>query len=276
MDRANTRTRRRSVLPVGFASSWIRRIRWFRSRFGTKEIFLKPLRVLVSPLLIPLLPRRTILFAGRTLPCFDHPHNATWSGERCLEMAIAKHLLELADPETTLEVGNVLAHYLAVRHEVIDKYEKGARNLDIVDLSTSRRYDLILSISTFEHIGFDEPYAGPSEEKILAAVETCQRHLSRSGRLVLTLPLGYNPGLDRILADGSFKADVEHYFERTGYLTWKHSSKERALARSFGRPWPYANALLVAEFHRKEESLDLARSEPTARSSTGVGPHGRP
>ena len=55
------------------------KVRWFAKRFGVSEMFWKPVRVGFSPLVIPLLPKRTFEFKGATLPCFYHWYNMTWA-----------------------------------------------------------------------------------------------------------------------------------------------------------------------------------------------------
>ena len=73
-----------------------------------------------------------------------------------------------------LEVGHVLGHYGNHDHAVLDKYETaaGVINEDIT-LADRGRFDLILSISTFEH-SFDDDATGGSADKILAAIAACR------------------------------------------------------------------------------------------------------
>jgi hypothetical protein len=74
-------------------------------------------------------------------------------------------------------VGNVLSHYFSVNHDVVDKYEKaeGVINRDIIDFHPSKEYDLIISISTLEHVGWDEDISDHKilhdPSKILRAIE---------------------------------------------------------------------------------------------------------
>ena len=70
-----------------------------------------------------------------------------------------------------LEVGNVLSHYFRVHHDVIDKYEKtnGVINIDAVDFDPPKRYDLIVTISTLEHVGWNEN--SRDSTKIPSAIE---------------------------------------------------------------------------------------------------------
>jgi hypothetical protein len=238
----------RSHLYSGLAA----KVRWFAKRFGVSEMFWKPVRVGCSPLIIPFLPQRTFEFKGRTLRCFYHWYNMTWAGERTVEIPIARSYLEAHPGATVLEVGNVLPHYYPAEYEVVDKFERGPHiiNADIVDYSPPTRYDLILSISTFEHIGFDDEASGSSGDKILAALANCRRLLSARGLLVITVPTGYNPDLDRMVQLGSLGSSAEYFLRRTGRRQWQPCGRDEALSCRYRRPYPYANGLLVAEFAR--------------------------
>ena len=56
-------------------------------------------------------------------------------------------------------------------------------NEDIVDFSPSKNYDLIVSISTMEHVGWDEYPNDPP--KILKGLRNLTRLLSPRGSLLL-------------------------------------------------------------------------------------------
>ncbi len=230
----------------------IGKVRWFIKRFGAREVVLKPLRLIFAPVIIPLLPKRTFEFRGNSLPCFYHRYNVTWAGERAVEVPIANWYLKQFPASDVLEVGNVLSHYFPVSHDILDKFEKGKGivNEDIVDFTPPKQYGLVLSISTFEHIGFDDEASEPSGQKIRKAVSSCLQHLRADGRLVLTVPLNYNPDLDRMIQDGGLKASAEFYLRRVQPLTWESSTQAEAFKHGYGTPFPYANAILVAEFRK--------------------------
>ena len=141
-------------------------------------------------------------FRGKPYRYFWHRYNATWRNERAVEIPIARGFLEGACPDRVLEIGNVLSHYGAVSHMVVDKYEQaeGIRNEDVCDFKSDKKYELILSISTLEHVGWDEE--PKDESKVLRAFENLRRLLAPGGRLVVTIPLGYNPSLDRMIDEG--------------------------------------------------------------------------
>lgn len=155
-----------------------------------------------------------------------------------------------ADPTRTLEVGNVLAHYGPIKHQVLDKFETGPGviNEDIVTFRPLQSYDLILSISTFEHIGFDDASEGSSSEKILEAIRSCRGLLSASGKLVITVPIGYNPELNLLIGSGRLGAAAQTFLRKTGRQEWRECSRDEALRCEYKSPFPYANAILVAEF----------------------------
>lgn len=231
------------------------KVPWFIKRFGAGEVVMKPLRLALAPVIIPLLPKRTFEFRGKRFPCFYHRYNMTWAGERAVEVPIARSYLEQCQGKSILEVGNVLSHYFPIRHEVLDKFEKGTGviNKDILDFKPGKQYALIISISTFEHIGFDDEADEPSDKKIARAIAACWDLLTPDGRLVLTVPLGYNPDLDRMIATGELGATEESYLRRATRLGWEPCRKDEALRCRFKTPYPYANAILVAEFSKQNK-----------------------
>ena len=229
------------------------KVPWFIKRFGAAELVLKPVRVIFAPLIIPLLPRKHFGFNGQSLDCFYHRYNMTWAGERCIEIPIAKSYLDHFSGKRVLEVGNVLSHYLPISHDVLDKFEKGPGiiNEDIIGFAPQKRYDLILSISTFEHIGYDDEAEESSSKKIKQAIEACtQKLLAPGGKLVITVPIGYNPELDQMIKNGELKTSADSFMRRVKKLDWVASTKAEALNCRFRKPFPYANAILVAEFSK--------------------------
>jgi len=229
-------------------SGFTGKVRWFAKRFGWREMFLLPLRKLASPIVRPFLRPREFEYRGQRLQCVFENYNVTWSNERCAELPIARwHLAQTEG--AVLEIGNVLGHYGPHSHTVIDKYESAPSviNADITEWQTDRRFALILSISTFEHIGFDDN-GGNSKEKIQAAIAACRALLAPDGRLVITVPLGYNPALDELIANDKLAADQAHFLLRHGRRQWREALQTEAAGTKYGHPFPYANGLWVAEF----------------------------
>lgn len=183
---------------------------------------------------------------------FFHPHNHTWDNERAVEIPlIVTELLKHKDTRV-LEVGNVLHHYLPVNHDIVDKYEvaSGVINVDIIDYKPAHKYDLIVSISTLEHVGWDEnPHTQENlgqTDKIQKAVSCLKAMLQKGGRLVITVPIGYNPHLDTLLKKNLIKVDKIVYLQRIDSDNhWQEVSAKAALKSKFWQPYSYANALAI-------------------------------
>lgn len=139
------------------------------------------------------------MLRGERYPLLHRLHGLTWTTERAVEVPVAQRALERHRGKRILEVGNVLSHYMPVAHEIVDKYERapGVRNIDVLDLPPQPSYDLILTISTLEHVGRDEEPREP--ERAIRALEHLRRMLAPGGALLATVPAGYNPALDRAL-----------------------------------------------------------------------------
>jgi SAM-dependent methyltransferase len=153
-------------------------------------------------------------FAGDTYECIVHPYNATWRNERAAELPLARSFLNRM-PGRGLEVGNVLAHYGPIDHVVVDRYERadGVVNVDASEYTAEEPFDFIVSISTLEHVGWDEGEVR-QPDKARQTVEHLRTLLAPSGVLFLTCPAGYNPGLDRLM----FEPSTDHPPLRHGFL----------------------------------------------------------
>lgn len=154
---------------------------------------------------------KTFYFKGKEFKYFYGLYNATWKNERAVEIPIILYLLKKFDEKDILEVGNVLDHYISVKHDVVDKYEKNKKviNEDVVDFKSNKKYKLIVSISTIEHVGWDE---NPKEPlKILKAIKNLKSHLSYKGKMIITFLKGYNSYLDKLLDDGKLGFSKIYY-----------------------------------------------------------------
>lgn len=199
--------------------------------------------------------RWTFPFDGAQLELLAHPHNTTWLNERTVEIPVALHVLEALPDARVLEVGNVLANYCDHRHEVVDKYERaaGVMNTDIVDFHPDGAYDLVVSISTIEHIGWDEDVREP--EKIQLALEHLRSLLAPGGMLLVTVPAGYNPWLDQALRDGRVAFEELHAFRRAGRsLRWIPAKYEEVAGLKLTRRPYWPRAVFVGIDRRPGES----------------------
>ncbi len=200
-----------------------------------------------------------------------HPYNGAYLTERTVEVSIVKNLLAEKPGARILEVGNVLSHFFAASHDIVDKYEKGPGviNSDILEFAPNRRYDRIVSISTIEHIGWDEDPAqttriyinGESPEEVLPKIEPQKivetlnflcGLLSPEGFIVVTIPVGYNPYLDNMIENKTIAFDSVYCIRRKSWLnTWVECTYPEAMARVYNEYYPWANAVLVGIMRNK-------------------------
>ena len=195
---------------------------------------------------------RTFTFQGSRYHYFFHKYNTTWRNERCVEIPIVRKILEGCQSREILEVGNVLSHYYPVKHDIVDKYEvfSGVINQDVVDFLPSKRYDLIVSISTMEHVGWDEDPRDQSKilgepVKILNALDNLQECLAPGGNMVITFPVGYNPQLDKSLAEGRIGFTKRLCMKRVSKNKWVEADWAACREARYGVPYAAANALVV-------------------------------
>lgn len=153
----------------------------------------------------------TFRYEGRVYPYLDAKYNGTRINERAVEVPVALDLLN--DAVRTLEVGAVLPHYLPDwpehGHEVVDLHEEcpGVTNADVLEYAPSRSYDLVLCISTLDHLR--------DADEVERAVKQMRSWLSAGGRLFATIPAGQpagvggGPWLDDLVLSGGLGAEVK-------------------------------------------------------------------
>lgn len=189
---------------------------------------------------------KSFTFQGRIYDYFYHKYGRTWENERSVEVPIIWEIVKKHQEGSILEVGNVLSHYFPVQHDILDKYEKASRviNQDVVNFQPPKKYGLIVSISTLEHVGWDEKPKNPL--KILHAIENLKtRCLAPGGRIVVTLPLGYNSHIDKLLRKGKMPFTRKYYLKRVSYTSYLEVYWKDVCQVKFGLPFPYANGLVI-------------------------------
>lgn len=233
----------------------IRLARRFRelSRESWGSTFLKGADKLAVFAYAPIARRRcadlTFTCLGTEHRYFVHPYNATWRNERCVEIALAAHFLAERRPARVLELGNVLSYYGRDGHDVVDKYERspGVRNMDLLDLDpgTERAHDAFVSISTLEHIGWDESPRDPA--KVVRAWRKIEAlNQGNKDAVFITFPLGYNDALDAAVRDGVIRFQKTACLVRSGPGTeWREAPLAQGLGKRYASLYPAANALLV-------------------------------
>lgn len=182
------------------------------------------------------------LYGGDVLDGFDHAYNTTARNERAVEIAIALQFLGWVSG-AGLEVGNVLSHYgVSRRRRVVDLYEKApdVDNVDVFDIEGS--FDWIVSISTVEHVQWDTAPRDPTGA--IRAINHLVSLLSTDGRMLVTVPGGYNSPLDEYLATGAGATrDCTYVRDGDG---WQRTSERHFWP--YGHTTPWAESVWVGEW----------------------------
>jgi hypothetical protein len=208
---------------------------------------------------------RRFSFRGRRLRYETNRYHNAFLSERTVEIPVVRALLMGRPGERVLEVGNVLSHYGPVSHDVLDKYEKGAGIIrsDIVDYVPMRPYTAVVCISTLEHIGWDEDpndtlkitfdnkdpatvLSNIDPGKILRTLDLLKKMVLPGSRIIISVPLRYNPHLDKMLDDGAIVLTERYCFKRISRdNTWVETSWDDAKTMRYNAPYPCANGLLI-------------------------------
>jgi hypothetical protein len=176
--------------------------------------------------------------------------NRTWDNERAVEIPVVWDALRRRGHSAgVLEVGNVLGHYFAIEHPVLDRYEQHrcvTWNEDIVTFEPPFAPELILSISTLEHVGHSESPRDPG--KFHEAVEAVSSWLAPGGHLLFTVPLGYNPAVREYLdAPHTQRTSVRCLRRVTLDNLWLQADYAEVRDFRYNRPFPCANAVAIVE-----------------------------
>ena len=193
------------------------------------------------------LGRKTFRLGNVEYAYFLHPYNHTWDNERAVEVPVVRQLLESSDPPSTLEVGNVLSHYFDPGHTVIDKNEKCRYrpliNNDLIEFNPQQQFTLIVSISTIEHVGWDE--RPRDEAKVMIAFQKLRSLLAPGGKAVVTIPVGYNHFLDQRMRELADDGATFQCLKRVSEDNqWFETDLEDALRCEYGTPFMNANAIV--------------------------------
>ncbi len=135
---------------------------------------------------------------GKSFGYFDHAYNSTKLNERRVEVAVALELHRKG--RNVLEVGAVLPHYLSSwKHACIDLYEQypGVLNANVLEHEPAEKYDLILCVSTLDHLR--------SMGEVAMAVDRMRSWLLPQGLLFCTVPYGqfFCPWIDLMAISNS-------------------------------------------------------------------------
>ena len=202
--------------------------------------------------------RRIITYLWRNILCFTYPvsfcflnkkksfyfkkrryfycrekYNLSWRNERAIEIPIFQRLIRENSKANILEVGCVLKRYKSSTKSnwtIVDKFEKfgNTLNLDIIDYNPRKKFDLILSISTIEHIGLED---GSSEKnKVTKAINHIVTNcLSKNGKFIFSIPIGYNKYLDHKIFSKRIHLSKVYFFKKCKNNDWVEVDREKVV-----------------------------------------------
>lgn len=154
------------------------------------------------------------MFNGDCIPYFYHPYNHTRLNERQVEIPVFEKIIDGYSDADILEIGNVLPHYINAHHTVVDKYETGPGviNADATTYHPEKKFKCVISISTFEHIGYN--YGETNEPaKIRKTIEHIFGMVEPGGIFAMSGTVGYNPVFDQVIREAGL-FDQKYYYKR--------------------------------------------------------------
>jgi SAM-dependent methyltransferase len=216
------------------------------------ERIVTPLQTKVRPKLL----HDKFTLDGEAYPLYLHPLQRTWRSERTVEIPIGLRAVERAKG-SVLEVGAVLRQYMDgnATHTVVDKYEHGPGILnEDAETFSGGPYDLIVSLSTIEHIGLDERPRDPDKPR--RTITNLVTLLAPGGRMLITVPNGYNRDLDDYLASDEHPFDHVSYLRRRDPMNrhWSQVPKSEVDGIMYGYRYVGGNAITVAMLTAKMEA----------------------
>jgi len=211
------------------------------------------------------LSKTEFVYQGKTFKYFDHPHHETWTNERRVEVPIAMEYLMRFKDKRILEVGNVISYYylpgiIGAQWDVLDKYERVPEhnliNEDVLTFQPKEKYDMIFSISTMEHVGFDHENEYKTEHgdyrKSVEAIKHLQKDcLKKGGSMFLTLPWAYNATLHVAIFSGELDFKIRLMKRMTEDNRWQEVRYLDQLADvRYSYPYYAANGIILAYYEK--------------------------
>lgn len=222
--------------------------------FGSLIYIKRIMNKIMFPIIKIMKSNNSFVFRNKEYYYFIHENS--WATERVVEIPIILNYIDMN--KQILEVGNVLSQFVDVKWDIVDKYEmgKGVINEDIVDFRPKEKYDLIISISTLEHVGFNEQVGlgelvrsdeEEDNDKIIDAIINLKNNsLKPNGKIIATVPLGYNIKMDKKLFDNKLGFDELFFLKRISKSNeWKEIKKNEVVNAQYGYPFSCANYICV-------------------------------
>jgi hypothetical protein len=190
---------------------------------------------------------------------FFHPRIAktgpSWKNERSVSIPIIWEIIKeyRSKGKNVLELGNVLSYTFKIDHDVIDKYEMmdGVINEDIISFAPKKKYDLIVSVLSFQCVGWDESPQDPP--KIVKAIENMKEILVPGGKIFMAIGWGWNQYLDKLILDGKFHLDKQLYLKKDKGYHWKEVPSLTDIKNlEYDNKMHTATGIIIATIEKKE------------------------
>jgi hypothetical protein len=75
--------------------------------------------------------------------------------------------------------------------------------------------------------------------------------LSRGGKIVVALGLGYNSDMDNYLKEGKIRFDKQHYLKKTSGYRWREASWDEVKELKYDYSIPTATGLVIGTSVKK-------------------------
>lgn len=213
-------------------------------------------------LMIPFIGRlenkkRTFYFQGKKYYYFYNRHNYTFINERAIEIPIFSNIINKHQTSKILEVGSTLWNYFHQQYDVVDKYDESPEIIrkDILRYHPKTKYDLIISISTLEHVGWDESLYGKScknnKNYFLKTLKHLQSLLTDQGSIIFSVPLGYNPYVDLYITKMHDYFDDLYFMQRSPIINrWKQINRTKLRNFKHNYLLGYSNAIAIGVINK--------------------------
>jgi hypothetical protein len=182
--------------------------------------------------------------------------------ERIVEVPFFKQIIK--DRKNILEIGNVLSNYDVVGHMVVDKYEPKEYNSsslipmipiahkDIETYGIGLKFDIVISISTFEHIGYEAPEIKDNEKIVRVIKHIKENLLTKCGDLWFSFPTGFNKNLDELIRTKKIQCTNYYCFQRYSEIGWTCCQFENVNWDAYDNPYGCGNCIVICRI--KNES----------------------
>lgn len=230
--------------------------------------------VMIEVLLETYSKKEFFYFNNNRLEYFDHSYNNRRLTEREIEIPIIGFYFKKTGIRKILEIGNVTNHYYTYFQDliddkvVVDRYEKGfgVISQDVRDFKSDMKFDLIVSISTFEHMDSDrnrnkDYEKGKSELETYAAsniLYVVKNLLKKNGCFIITAPISYAEEWDQTVFELNIlnsdflevKSVDTYFFKKISQIEWIQTNLKEAKKAKLNTPFRGVNLLSVIEINK--------------------------